>query len=361
MASFFGGKATTNVTVKPSYQVEKILRDIVSKAKTMPDGQKYIEKQLAALTPDQQSALQDMIDSGSLKQIESMYAPLTEQGLSQLTNIGQKYQDLANNSIGAEDVKDYQNGLQNSALAKATAAAPSKVSLGNGQSTDATRRAALTGSQREQAMTNLSRQQSAANLGISNLMSGQDFQRGVLGVQSGLSRQQVGLGAAGTQAGQQAIQNKLNAGNIQQDQANRLNQLNWQNQLGRQQFGWNQLNNQLNVLNQVSPMAGYSMKNVTPGQSVGQQVLGGGITALGIAGRMGAFSPSAETTNAWGSYNQNGGQQGMQGPMPAGAGVGNISQASPYGSNPYSNTNTGFWGNYGSNILGGVLGAFGAV
>lgn len=345
-----GGSQTSTVKVRPDQRVEDILKNVVSQASTMPNGQQYIQQQLAALTPNQQAALQNMIGSGTLNQINNMYSPLTQQGLNQMEGISNNLRDLASNAIGAQDVRNYQSSLQNSALAKATAAAPSNVSLGNGQASDSLRRAGTVGAQRTGAVTNLNRQQSAANMGISNLLAGQDFQRGILGTQSGIAGQNLNLGRAGTMAGQQAIQNKLNAGNIMQQQQNQLNNLNWQNQLGQQMFGWNQLNNQLNVLNQVSPMAGYTTKGVTPGASTGQQLLGAGITGLGIAGRLGAFSPSTQEQNAWNSYNATGGQAGMAGPMIGGS---NLSQQSP--------ASTGFWGNYGSNILGGVLGAFGAV
>lgn len=350
MGLFGGGSQSTTVKVRPDQRVEDILKNIVSQAGTMTNGQQFIQQQLAGLTPTQQAALQNMIGSGTLNQINNTYSPLTQQGLGQMESISNNLKQLSNSSIGAQDVKDYQSSLQNSALAKATAAAPSNVSLGNGQASDSLRRSGAVGAQRTSALTNLNRQQNAANMGIANLQAGQNFQRGILGTQSGLAGRNLSLGASGTQAGQQAIQNQLNAGNIMQQQQNAQNNMDWQNQLGSQMFGWNQLNNQLNVLNQVSPMAGYTLKNAAPGMSTGQQLLGAGITGLGIAGRLGAFSPSAQEQNAWNSYNATGGQAGMAGPM---IGGGNMSQQSP--------TSTGFWGNYGSNILGGVLGAFGAV
>lgn len=348
--ALLAGATTGTVKVRPAQQVEEILKRVISQASTMPNGQQYIQQQLAALSPNQQAALQSMISSPEYNQIDKMYSPLTQQGLNQMESISGNLKGLINSPIGAAEVKDYQNSMQNSALAKATAAAPSNVSLGNGQGSDSLRRASAVGADRTSALTNLNRQQNAANAGIGNLLSGQAMQRNLMGVQSGLAGQNLSLGAAGTQSGQQAIQNKLSAGNIQQQQQQAINNLNWQNQIGQQQFGWNQLNNQLNVLNQVSPMAGYTMKNVQPGASTGQQLVGAGIAGLGIAGRLGAFSPSSQTQNAWNSYNATGGQSGMAGPM---IGGNNLSQQSP--------SSTGFWGNYGSNILGGVLGAFGAV
>lgn len=350
--AFFGSGQKTTTTVKPSAQVDAILRRVIQQTQELnrPGNQQFIDQQMADLTPNQQAALQRMIQSPELQQIQNMYSPLTQQGLNQMENISSNLRNLSNSPIGAREVVDYKNQMQNSRLAKTTAAAPSNVSLGTAGSSDSLRRSGAVGAQRQSALTNLNRNQAATNAGIGNLLAGQDFQRGLLGTQSGIAGRNVSLGASGTQAGQQAIQNALNAGNIQQQQQNALNNLNWQNQIGRQQFGWNQLNNQLNVLNQVSPMAGYTIKNALPGQSVGQQVLGAGITGLGIAGRMGAFSPSQQETNAWNSYNASGGQSGMAGPMQGG---GNLSQQG--GQTP------GFWGNYGSNILGGVLGAFGAV
>lgn len=347
----FGGSTSTTTTVRPSDQVNNLLQQIVSGAQGM-QGQQFIDQRLAGLSQNQQAALQQMIQSSALNQINDMYSPRTQQGLNQMESISANLKNLSNIPIGAADVRAYQGQLQNSALAKATAGAPSNVSLGTANANGSLRRAGAVGAQRQSALTNLNRQQNAANIGINNLLSGQSFQRGLLGTQSGLAGQNISLGAQGTQAGQQAIQNKLSAGNIQQQQNQRQADLDWQNQIGRQQFGWNQLNNQLNILNQVSPMAGYTMTGSTPGQSRGQQLLGAGITGLGIAGRLGAFSPSQQETNAWNSYNNSGGQSGMNGPM---IGGGNLSQQGQQGGQ------NNFWGSYGSNILGGVLGAFGAI
>ena len=347
--SLFGSSAKTKVTVAPSSQVDAILRKVVADAQAMgANDPGYINRNLAGFNQNQTAALQNLASSGVLNSIDQMYSPRTQMGLDQMNQLASQYQGLINNQIGADDVNNYRNTLNNSALAQSTGKAAANVSLGNGSDSGSLRRAAAQGTARNEANTNLSRSVSGQNIGIDNLSSNRAFQRGVLGAQTALAGQNLGYGAQGTQAAQQAIQNQLMAGNLQQQQDQALANLNWENAIGSQQYGWNQLNNQLNVLNSVSPMAGYTMNNVAPGTSVGQQILGAGMTGLGIAGRMGAFTPNAQTQNAWNSYNATGGQSGMAGPVIGGS---NLSQ---------QGGQSNWLSSMGSNVLGGVLGAFGA-
>lgn len=347
--SLFGKPAKTKVTVAPDARVDAILRQIVQDAQAMGRNDPgFIARQGAGFNQNQDAALRNLASSGVLNQIDQMYTPRTQQGLDQLNSLAQQYQSLAGNQIGAKDVNNFRDSLSNSALAQSTGKASANVSLGNGSDSGSLRRAAAQGNALNSANTNLSRSASGQALGINNLMANNAFQRGVLGAQTALAGQNIGFGAQGVQAANQAIQNQLTAGNLQQQQDQAMANLNWENAIGQRQHGWNQLNNQLNVLNSVSPMAGYTINNVQPGQSTGQQLLGAGMTGLGIAGKLGAFSPNAQTQNAWNSYNATGGQSGMAGPM---IGGGNLSQ---------QGGQSNWLSNYGGNILSGVLGAFGA-
>ena len=346
--SLFGSSAKSKVTVAPSSQVDALLRQIVSNTQGMNNGQ-FVGREMAGFNQNQSAALSGLANSDIQKQLAALYTPRTQQGLDQMNTLAQRYQSMANGGgVTGQDVNDYSKTLNNSALAQATGKAASNVSLGNGSDSGSLRRASAQGAALASANTNLSRSIDGKNMGINNLQNNEAFQRGILGAQTGLAGQNLNLGAQGVQATQQAIQNQLLAGNLQQQQDQTQANLNWENAIGNQQFGWNQLNNQLNVLNSVSPMAGYTIKNAQPGVSQGQQLLGAGVTGLGIAGRLGAFTPNAQTQNAWNSYNASGGQSGMAGPMIGGSNL----------SNQQSQNN--WLSTAGNNILGGVLGAFGA-
>ena len=346
--SLFGSSAKSKVTVAPSSQVDALLRQIVSNAQGMNNGQ-FVGREMAGFNQNQSAALSGLANSDVQKKLAALYTPRTQQGLDQMNTLAQRYQSMANGGgVTGQAVNDYSKSLNNSALAQATGKAASNVSLGNGSDSGSLRRASAQGAALASANTNLSRSIDGKNMGINNLQNNEAFQRGILGAQTGLAGQNLNLGAQGVQATQQAIQNQLLAGNLQQQQDQTQANLNWENAIGNQQFGWNQLNNQLNVLNSVSPMAGYTIKNAQPGVSQGQQLLGAGVTGLGIAGRLGAFTPNAQTQNAWNSYNASGGQSGMAGPMIGGSNL----------SNQQSQNN--WLSTAGNNILGGVLGAFGA-
>ena len=346
--SLFGSSAKSKVTVAPSSQVDALLRQIVSNAQGMNNGQ-FVGREMAGFNQNQSAALSGLANSDVQKQLAALYTPRTQQGLDQMNTLAQRYQSMANGGgVTGQAINDYSKSLNNSALAQATGKAASNVSLGNGSDSGSLRRASAQGAALASANTNLSRSIDGKNMGINNLQNNEAFQRGILGAQTGLAGQNLNLGAQGVQATQQAIQNQLLAGNLQQQQDQARANLNWENAIGNQQFGWNQLNNQLNVLNSVSPMAGYTIKNAQPGVSQGQQLLGAGMTGLGIAGRLGAFTPNAQTQNAWNSYNASGGQSGMAGPMIGGSNL----------SNQQSQNN--WLSTAGNNILGGVLGAFGA-
>lgn len=348
--SLFGSAPKSKTTVAPSSQVDALLKQIVANAQAMnQNDQGFINRNIAGFNENQTAALSNLANSNTLNQLSQMYTPRTQQGLDQMNELAQKYQNLVNKGgISAQDVNNFSSGLNNSALARSTGKAAANVSLGNGSDSGSLRRAAAQGAALSSANTNLSRSIQGKNMGVNTLLNNNSYQQGLLNAQSGLANQNLNLGAAGVQAGQQAIHNQLTAGNLQQQQDQLQANNNWENAIGSQQYGWNQLNNQLNVLNSVSPMAGYTITNRGAAPNASQQILGAGVTGLGIAGRLGAFTPNQQTTNAWNSYNASGGQAGMAGPMIGGS---NLSQ---------QNGQSNWLSTAGSNILGGVLGAFGA-
>lgn len=350
--SLMGSAASSKVSVRPDSRVDAILKQIVQNAQNMnASDQGFIAKQLAGFNQNQDAALRNLASSGVLNNISDMYTPRTQMGLDQMNNLAQQYQSMldgGSNQLSAQNVNAFRDTLNNSNLAQRTGKAAANVSLGNGSTSGSLRRASAQGANLNSANTNLSRAVEGQNIGINSLMNNAAFNRGVLGAQMGLANSNLNLGAQGVNASQKALQNQLLAGNLQQQQDQLQADMNWENSIGRNQYGWNQLNNQLNVLNSVSPMAGYTVKNAAPGVDYASQLLGAGMTGLGIAGRLGAFTPSQQTQNAWNSYSATGGQSGMAGPM---IGGGNLSQQQGQ-----SNWLSGV----GSNILGGVLGAFGA-
>lgn len=306
MGLFGSGSKTTKTTVKPSKDVENILKQVTDLTRNYDSGD-YINRQVADLSPQMQAALSGLSQSKVLQNISNMYSGRTGTGLNQLNNINSQLQGLASGGgVTGKQALDYRNTLNNSALAGKVNSSSSSSSLG-GNTSAALKRQNATGNQRNQALTNLSRNQSALGMGINNLQSGQSNQLSTLGKMNSLAGTNLNLGSAGTQAGQQAIQNQLNAGNYQQQYNQLVNDNNWQNQMGQQQWDWNQLNNKLNVLNSISPMAGYTTTGQTPGISSSQQMLGYGTSALGALGSR-YFSNGATAARS----NGVGGMQSMQ-------------------------------------------------
>lgn len=285
----FGGKSSSKTEVKPDSRVEKLLKGIADTTNNMDMGS-YIQHQYAGLNDNQNAALQGLSNNFDLNQVQQMLSGRTQQGLGQLGNSNDQLNQVLNNNVGASDVRGFGNDIMGSGTAKiANQQAANKGGLSALGNSGALRAANRNNVQNNAAMTNLGREQQARNMGINTMMGNNQASIANANMGSNIAGANLGLGMQGMQAGQQATQNQLNAGNLMQQQAQAEANNNWQNAMGAQQFDWNNLNNKLNVLNSLSPMAGYTAENTKAAISPFQQALGAGMTGLGIYGSMGGF------------------------------------------------------------------------
>lgn len=289
----FGGSTKTKTEVKPSKQVSSILQDVATRSNNLASNMKFTPYELAQMTPAQQGALAQLAASPELQQASALLSGQTQQGLDTLSRSSDLYRQLAGSGVGAQDVNSFRNSLTGAdslssrATAQGTNAAGASRNLGNSA---ALRSANRFNTANTNALMQNQRGQQAAGIGASTLLGNLGYGQNVAGLQANLGSDSLRLGAQGVQMGQQAIQNQLNAGNQQQQYNQLQNNVAWQNAMGQNMFDWNKINNQLNVLNTISPMAGYSATGTTPNISKFQQLAGAGLTGIGVAGRLGAFS-----------------------------------------------------------------------
>lgn len=289
--SLFGGATTTTTSVKPSDNVSDLLKQIASMTNNMDVGD-YINHNVAGLNQTQNNALSSLTNNTALNQVANMYGGLTQQGINQYGDTNSLLQNIANNGVTGQQVNDFTSGMLGSALNKGaisqgTNAGNAAASLGNGA---AVRAANKTNSSNIAALTNNNRQQSLNSLGANVLQGNNTAQLGAANLLGNIANANVNLGNQSAGLTQTAMTNALNAGTQQQQQQQKEYTNDWQNAMGSQQFDWNQLNNKLNVLNSISPMAGYTTTGVSPGMSTGQQLLGAGLSALGTYGSLGGFT-----------------------------------------------------------------------
>ena len=287
----FGGATTTKTSVKPSDGVADLLKRIATMTNQMDVGS-YINHDLAGLNSTQQGALDALTQNTALNQVAGMYGDRTQQGINQYGDVNSMLQNLAGNGVTGQDVKDFTsnmlgNQLNTSAINQGTSAGNAAASLGNGA---AVRAANKTGANNIAAITNNNRQQSMNALGANVLQGNNTAQLGAANLLGNIANTNVGLGNQSAALNQTAMMNALGAGNQQQAQQQAQYTNDWQNAMGAQQFDWNQLNNKLNVLNELSPMAGYTSTGITPGISKSQQLVGAGMSALGTYGSLGGFT-----------------------------------------------------------------------
>lgn len=287
----FGGATTTKTSVKPSDGVADLLKRIATMTNQMDVGS-YINHDLAGLNSTQQGALDALTQNTALNQVAGMYGDRTQQGINQYGDVNSMLQNLADNPVTGQSVKDFTSGmlgnqLNQSAINQGTNAGNAAASLGNGA---AVRAANKTGANNIAAITNNNRQQSMNALGANVLQGNNSAQLGAANLLGNIANANVGLGNQSAALTQQSMMNALGAGNQQQAQTQNEYNNNWQNAMGAQQFDWNQLNNKLNVLNELSPMAGYTTTGISPGISKAQQLVGAGLSGLGTYGSLGGFS-----------------------------------------------------------------------
>lgn len=313
----FGGSAKTTTTVAPSAGVDKLLQQIASMTNNMDVGS-YINHQLAGFNGAQNNALDALSQNTALNQVSGMYGGRAGQGINQMNDINQMLQGVANNGVTGQNVNDFKNNmlgsqLNQNAITQGTNAGGAVGSLGGGAAVRAANRA-NTGN--IAALTNNSRGQQMQGLGAQTLLGNNAAALGNANLQGAIAGQNIGLGQSAASLGQQAMKNQLAAGGLQQSQSQAQMDNDWQNSMGAQQFDWNQLNNKLNVLNTLSPMAGYTTTGMNSAAPKGQQMLGAGMTGLGIYGGLGGFAGGdaqrndGSYINQWSNNGQGGGWLG---------------------------------------------------
>lgn len=288
--SLFSKGGSTKTTVAPNANVEKILKDIVARSGNMDTD--FISKQLAQMNPTQIEALNRLADSGQINQVANTLMGRTQQGLDQMQNAASQYQGLIGNQTTGQDIQNTVNQLnrQGGLLSNVNAQGLNSSIKGTLGDDPSARRAAQRTGASVGAFNTLNQKNSLSNLALNNDAMRSRIAQSIIGAGNNIGGTNAALGQQGLQLNSLATQNLLNVGNQYQAQSNQQNMYDWQNANGAQQNAWDQLNNRLNVANSINGMVGYSTKSSAPGLSTGQQLLGAGVTGLGIAGQLGAFN-----------------------------------------------------------------------
>ncbi|MCX8289114.1 hypothetical protein [Enterobacter pseudoroggenkampii] len=340
--SFFGKAQTTTTRVSPDPRITQMLKGILEDANKIDDFD-FIQHDVAEMTPEQRASFNTMAQSGNLRAIGGALSPRLMQGIEQATQLNKTYENAASNKISAQEVLNTSNQLRNGlySAVQQTGQSANNVAgrLGSSSARSAQRRAAT----QMQAKSNLD--PSLTNRAIDIATAGRQNTLDAARLQGDLAGQNMNLGMQGIEAQDQATRNQLQIGNLIQGYDNALNLNRQQNQQGQNDFIFSKLNNKASILQGVSNLAGYTIKETGAGVSRDRQLLGAGMSVLGNLGRQG-YLGNEQTSNAWNSYNNNGGQSGVAGPMPGG---GNLSTQP-------QQTQSGF-GNFLNNAWTGVKGA----
>lgn len=295
----FGSAAKTKTTVKPAPQVEAILRDVVSRSNNI--DQQFIEHQFAQMTPQQQQAVNTLAQSGNLRQAAGALSPRLTQGIQQITDINKNLQSVVNTPITVNQALQQSNALRGGTYQSVAGSAASAGGVAN-KFGAAGRAAARRGASQQSARSALN--PSFTNTAINALNANKQADLSTASLASNIAGNNQNLGMQGIQLNQQALQNQLNAGNFMQSYQNAMNTNNFQNANAKALFPWEKINNQLNVLNAVSPMAGYTQTSKGAATPVGQQIASAGMAGLSIYGKLGGFSGADEKSIS--GYDQSG-------------------------------------------------------
>lgn len=276
---FFGSTQTTKTTVRPSKEVEGMLKGIIQQARGIDDFN-FISHQTATMTPEERQTVTNLAQSGNLRAIGGALSPRLMQGLEQATELNKTYENAANNNISVDDVLKNSQVLRNGIYQSVQNTAALAGGVTNRLGSAASRAAARRGTQQMQARNalNPSFNQRAIDMATQNQRNTLD----VAGMQRDIASTNRNLGMQGVAANQQATANQLQAGNLLQSYDNALLYNQQQNQQGVNDFVWNKINNKQSILSGVSPMAGYTIKQTgAAAPSIGQQLLGAGIAGAG--------------------------------------------------------------------------------
>ncbi|EMZ2428562.1 hypothetical protein ABDC18_002871 [Escherichia coli] len=283
--SFFGKSSKTTVKTRPSKEVEEILRRVVQQTENEDLGS-YIAHKFAEFTPDEQATIQQMADSGSLRQASAALSPRMLEGLDQMSQVNKKLGDVAKGGVTAEEVLRNKGSLQKGLYQGVQRTAASGG--GNIPNTAAGRAAARRGASQQAARAAIN--PSLTNQGINLAQNKQANQMNMLSLENSMAGNNVNLGLEGMDLGNAATQNQNNVGQFLQNYRNSMNMNNFQNANSAALFPWESVNNRLAVLDAVSPMAGST--TVTKGSAVpvAKQIASAGIAGLSLYGQMGGFA-----------------------------------------------------------------------
>lgn len=304
MGLFGGGsKTSTSSMSRPGY-----LTDYINQLTNMigqTNSGDYVNKDYVGLNQTQQQALDQLANSGALRDLSSQYLNAGQQGLGDLdyasnglNNLynqgaitGDQIGNLANQLYNQDDVQaaiDAQNQGVQEQLARQTLPSVAEQYMGQaGQGSgaqmakDFAKGDALQQMQANAANTTDAAYNSALNQAQNILSGNRQNQAAAL---SGLAQNGASMSNLGIQAGnlaQQAIQNQWNAGNIQQqDQQNQYNNQ-YQNAINNQNWGWQDIQNQINAASVLNGALGQTTTSKTSGGGGG---LFGGIMSGAAAG-----------------------------------------------------------------------------
>ncbi|HEG2205558.1 TPA: hypothetical protein SCS57_002043 [Enterobacter cloacae] len=285
----FGSAQRTKTTVKPSPQVEKLLKDIVSRTEGMED-QDFVEHPFANFSDAEIKKLNEVAESGNTRQAAALLTNRLSQGNEQMNQSNTQLQNAINSPITAQSVLDESKAMRDSGTFKTSQAQAASAGGVANKFGAVGRSVARRGASQQAARSALN--PTFNNLAISNQAKNTAGNIDTANAMGRIGGANQGLGLQGVQLNDQATQNQLMVGNIQQAYQNAMNTNNWQNANGRQLNQWNNLNNKLNILNEVSPMAGYTTYGSGSAPSKAQQLGGAAITGLGIYGKLGGFNPT---------------------------------------------------------------------
>lgn len=297
----FGSKPQkTTTTSKPAPEVEALLKKIVSQTENEDLGE-YIQHQFAEFTPDEKQSIQKLADSGQLRQASAALAPRMLQGLDQMASVNKQYGDLSNKGISADEILANKNTLQKglySRVQQNAATQGSSLASRLGGDSSAARAAARRGVSQQQAMNALNPNLTNASISLAQGQRSNKFD--YANMRNNIAQGNIGLGQTGLDLGNQATQNQLAVGNMMQSYQNAKNQNTWQNQIGAAQFPFENTSRKLQVLDAVSPMAGYTTTNTAAAPSTASQIGGLALQGLSLYGKMGGFeSGDASTQTGW--------------------------------------------------------------
>ena len=327
MGKLFGGGSSSSTQTstsesKPWETAIPYLKDILENADKLFDKQgginaEFIDKKLADLTPEMQTAVKDMISSSDFKQLAGNLTQASQAGLGgigvgagtaadaasgklnisadQINNLAKSlYQgDRVQSQVDqlGKDVREQLRGDVQGINQQASASGSmgsSRAGVAEGVATGKAADAIARGSADIQNQAMQDAMNKAMNIAGGNVATQ---------MQGGQQAGQLGLGAGQLQSGlgniyNQMLQNQLTGAGILQNQAQGQLDTDWFNKVGQQGAGWDQLGKLLGVVGPIGGMGGSGTQTGTSSggkQSMFNQMLGLGSTAGGIMQGMGSM------------------------------------------------------------------------